>query len=806
MIENVFESVIIVYSSFYLLLANLIESYGVAAILLSVLISFLLVAPMRWATKIVRNEQEIQRVIEPQLSKIKTESTGEKQFTRISGLYSRYAYHPIYAVRLVSSLFIQLPFFILTFIMFTELQDINGKQFLFIQDLGQADKLLYGGGNLLPFVMTIVNLVAAITTPNFSKKDLKQAVGVSLLFFVLLYNAEAVLLIYWTTNNLILLLRNVHALSKAHSQLVALKLLYRKFILLVLHKDTILFTFVFLVYCVAFTLIFQDGYNLKLTKGLIAGLVVILTGLLISHAYFYGKGLWFKTIRVNNKVSIDYIPVGKWDFLLILFPLASVTQYALLNHDILPVKGLFLLIGSFAIAIFGFCILLPFLIQRIVKLNGLVALSITLTFIYISMPSLAALGAWSIDPDIFLLVSAIAIITILINYAYTKNRKLLYSMAVLIFTASTLNTSYSVFMTDTYSSQGNRMKKVSLSNYIVEGNFKRKPDIYLLTYDSYVSKDLMEKYGIDNSLQEQFLSDNGFKIYANVYSTGGNSLDSMSRVLDINNSLLNSKRNTISGNALVPKILKQQGYKTSAVLIPYFYPIYPSDIAYDYAFPEPNSNSLAGVQTIIQGVGEGKFRFDLDIVGKTLPYTHSDWITAKRMVLSEQSDQPKFLYNHTGPSHSQNSGKCLPNETALFKERLRKANLEMRDDINTIIDSKRESIIIVNSDHGPYLTGDCSVMKQVDWKKDISQFEIQDRYGAFLAIKWPDNKYQEYDNDINVIQQIFEVVFKYLNQQNEVLAVSPNSITIKNGHIPEGLIKDGKISYGKDKGKLLFED
>ena len=177
-----------------------------------------MVYPLRWAGKISSKEIEFQAVINPQIVKIKIESQGSEQHHRINALYSRYAYHPIFAIRLIMGIFIQLPFLVLTFFMFESLDALNGESFLFLKDFGQPDGLLYGGGNLLPFAMTIINLIAALFIPNFTRKNLAQAIFVSLLFFVLLYNAKSILLLFWTTNNIILLLRNISSYRKTEKQ------------------------------------------------------------------------------------------------------------------------------------------------------------------------------------------------------------------------------------------------------------------------------------------------------------------------------------------------------------------------------------------------------------------------------------------------------------------------------------------------------------------------------------------------------------------------------------------------------------
>ncbi|USG61995.1 YidC/Oxa1 family membrane protein insertase [Sneathiella marina] len=214
--------VISYYESLFLFISNIVHSYGLATILLSLFVSLLLIKPTKLANLIVYKETSFQTVLAPQVERIKKESKGAEQHTRLNNLYNRYSYHPIYSVRKLLGLFIQLPLLVLTYFMFEQLDVLNGEQFIFIKNLGGPDNLILGQGNLLPFIMTFVNVAAALTTPNFTKNDLIQAFGVSLLFLVLLYNAKSVLLIYWTVSNAFILFRNIIIMRNADKRGVLL--------------------------------------------------------------------------------------------------------------------------------------------------------------------------------------------------------------------------------------------------------------------------------------------------------------------------------------------------------------------------------------------------------------------------------------------------------------------------------------------------------------------------------------------------------------------------------------------------------
>jgi len=323
---------------------------------------------------------------------------------------------------------------------------------------------------------------------------------------------------------------------------------------------------------------------------------------------------------------------------------------------------------------------------------------------------------------------------------------------------------------------------------------KSKPDVYLLTYDGYVGNETMLQYGIDNSAQESHLKKSGFKIYNSIYSISGESLLSMSKVLDV--SLPNKHRVITSGNGSVQNILKSLGYKTYGIFSSSYLLLQKKEpkASYDFYFPK---NFFKGYQLLFIAVIEGEFRFNI-IFEKV---DHSQFIFEKRNVLMNDSPHAKFVYAHsTLPGHSQNSGRCDDDETQHHEKRLVKANIEMKEDIDAILNSNRDAIIIINGDHGPYLTGDCFRLSNYQTQQ-IDRHMLQDRLGSFLAIKWPDDKYHRYD-EIAILQDTFPSVFSYLFEDKSILGSKLNQISddIKGVYIDNGIIVNGS-----DNKKALYE-
>ena len=173
-------------------------------------------------------------------------------------------------------------------------------------------------------------------------------------------------------------------------------------------------------------------------------------------------------------------------------------------------------------------------------------------------------------------------------------------------------------------------------------------------------------------------------------------------------------------------------------------------------------------------------------------------------LFSEESEDPKFIYMHSNfPTHSQNSGACLPNEVEFFNERLLRANLEMRQDVETIIENDPEAIVIVAGDHGPYLTKNCSSTGDSYDISEISRLDLQDRFGTFLAIRWPTEDFEKFD-DIIVLQDLFSAIFAYLFQDQRLLESKIEPATLEEETVSGAAVVDGMIEGGVHSGESLF--
>jgi hypothetical protein len=118
----------------------------------------------------------------------------------LNELYEQFGYWPFYSIRSLASLFIQIPILIAAYEALSDYAPLRNIW------LGYPDKFL-AGFNLLPFVMTIINLCAVFISSEPESKERKQGIFIAMVFLVLLYTSPAALLIYWTFNQLFTLAR-----------------------------------------------------------------------------------------------------------------------------------------------------------------------------------------------------------------------------------------------------------------------------------------------------------------------------------------------------------------------------------------------------------------------------------------------------------------------------------------------------------------------------------------------------------------------------------------------------------------------
>lgn len=204
---DVLNFLILTFQGLYSIFADLL-GYGWGLIALSLLSSFLFSPLEKWASRLKNDEVAIQKVLQPQLQKIKETLSGQEAWSATQRLYNRYSYHPLMAIRTAAFPLLQLPVLFLAYVALSSMPLLKGVSFGHMADLSQPDDLLFNLA-LLPFLMTGIN-IAITFVGSFTKRERFQAIIIALFFLVILYPAPAALLIYWTTNNFIGLIKALY--------------------------------------------------------------------------------------------------------------------------------------------------------------------------------------------------------------------------------------------------------------------------------------------------------------------------------------------------------------------------------------------------------------------------------------------------------------------------------------------------------------------------------------------------------------------------------------------------------------------
>jgi YidC/Oxa1 family membrane protein insertase len=184
----------------------LTKSYGGAIVLLSCIITLLL-APFRQLLKrFSAKPNNIMAEMKPYIDKIHAlDIPRHKKAAMKDSLYKHFKYSPFYAFLNILPLFIQLPFLIAMYYMIiNNSAELKGHSFLFVNDISAPDGFLFGV-NLLPVLMTLINILAALIMPGAGRKEIIQSFFLAFVFLILLYKVPAAAVIYWTSNNLITL-------------------------------------------------------------------------------------------------------------------------------------------------------------------------------------------------------------------------------------------------------------------------------------------------------------------------------------------------------------------------------------------------------------------------------------------------------------------------------------------------------------------------------------------------------------------------------------------------------------------------
>ena len=205
-------------------IAAVIPSWGLSVMALSLTVNILMRPLSRIADRFQQQVHATEARLAPELQRIKKEFKGEKQAAKILALYKTERVHPLYSLKSMIGVAVVIPVFIGAFDMLAENIHLLNASFLWIADLSRPDALMnlpfslpfFGRDlNLLPFLMTGLSTMASVLhnppalNADLRKKQVRHMMLLAVGFFALFYTFPAGMVLYWTTSNLISVIKSI---------------------------------------------------------------------------------------------------------------------------------------------------------------------------------------------------------------------------------------------------------------------------------------------------------------------------------------------------------------------------------------------------------------------------------------------------------------------------------------------------------------------------------------------------------------------------------------------------------------------
>lgn len=208
-----FKPLQLLFEVIYVFANKFIANPGLSIIVLSLVMNFLVLPLYKRADAMQEEERDTEARLHKGVSHIKKTFRGDEKMMILQTYYRQNNYKPTYVLRGAISLFLEIPFFISAYRFLSGLELIRGVSFGPIADLGAPDRLIAIGAfhiNLLPIVMTAVNLVSCVIfTKGAAPKTKIQLYSMAVFFLFFLYTSPSGLVFYWTLNNIFFLIKTI---------------------------------------------------------------------------------------------------------------------------------------------------------------------------------------------------------------------------------------------------------------------------------------------------------------------------------------------------------------------------------------------------------------------------------------------------------------------------------------------------------------------------------------------------------------------------------------------------------------------
>ena len=189
---------------------KIIPNYGIAIILLTILVRVLFWPLTHKSTVGMKKMQEIQPLMKEVQTKFKDNPQRMQQ--EIFALYREHKVNPLSSCL---PMLVQIPVFIALFNVLRSAVELRYASFLWISDLSQPEHLFaswfpwFGGLNILPILMALTMGLQSALTPSTGDDRQKKmmVIFMPVMMLVMFYNFASALSLYWTLSQLISILQ-----------------------------------------------------------------------------------------------------------------------------------------------------------------------------------------------------------------------------------------------------------------------------------------------------------------------------------------------------------------------------------------------------------------------------------------------------------------------------------------------------------------------------------------------------------------------------------------------------------------------